>query len=370
MGCKNVCMSANNEKNSLNTNPDDGEIIPYEQNSNVEGQAENEEENPQLEIRIEFPNFIDSNAIQSVARGFLTRREIGPKVAKLQLDRKNDPANKYEHVEGNIDDFLSDELIRLEQNLSFFNIERAEHNISILERDPLKLENGNIYSGEWDKSGNIHGIGTMITREGCKIVGYFKDGQLNGKGRKIEADGCIFQGNFKDGILQGEGKVIRKDDALFEGTFKGGEVDGKGKEKWPDGVEYEGEYKNGLKHGKGKLKLNYGKYEGEFKNNKIHGKGCFIWENENIYNGDWKYNLMHGQGKFKWSDGRVYKGKWEKDTPNGEGTMKWPDGKIYSGGWSNGKYHGIGSLTFKNNKGEFQTKHGEWVDGVRTKWID
>ncbi|OMJ89223.1 hypothetical protein SteCoe_8609 [Stentor coeruleus] len=369
MGCKNVCMNAKNEeKNSIETNTND--IVLVKEDPKIVVEAGNDVTTPQPEVQIEVPDPIDPVAIQSVARGFLARKETCPKVAQLRIDRENDPANHFERVEGDIENLLSDDLIRLEEELPSFDIERAEHDISVLLRAPLKLDNGTIYSGEWDKSGNIHGIGTMITPGGSKITGFFKDGELNGQGRKIEPDGFIFQGDFKDGALQGEGKVFRKDGALFEGTFKGGEVDGKGKEEWPDGVKYEGEYKNGLKNGKGKLNLSYGIYEGVFRKNKMHGKGCFRWNNGNLYDGDWKDNLMHGQGTFKWTDGRVYEGEWKKDTRHGQGTMKWPDGKEYSGSWSDGKYHGTGSLTFKNAKGKFQTKQGEWVDGVRTKWFD
>lgn len=59
--------------------------------------------------------------------------------------------------------------------------------------NPFKLENGEIYQGQW-KNGQRHGRGTQIWPNNAVYFGYWKEGAANGFGRLIHADGDIYEG--------------------------------------------------------------------------------------------------------------------------------------------------------------------------------
>jgi hypothetical protein len=75
---------------------------------------------------------------------------------------------------------------------------------------------------------------------------------------------------------------------------------------------------------------------------------------------------MEGRGLETWADGRHYEGDFKGGKKDGEGTYYWPNGQRYIGSWRNGKQHGLGILTDTDEGGK---RHGEWVNGKRTKWI-
>ena len=308
--------------------------------------------------------------LQSALRGYLARKIIGPQLEKHRLELFCDGKVNYEKINDNVERFQAPEIASLEECLPALHIIKPKGDSSVILVSPIKLEDGTIYSGEWDRQGKMSGIGTMLSTDGAKLTGYFKNNKLNGIGRYIDPLGFAYQGEFKDGEYDGEGQFFRKSGGKFEGNFKDGIIEGNGKEEWPDGVKYEGDYKNGMKHGQGVLIFDDGVYTGQIKKNKMHGKGCLEWKNGNRYDGEWKNNMKHGFGEFKWTDGRVYEGNWSNDIKEGKGRMKWPNGREYSGNWHDGKQHGKGKITKMGKDGKIVTKLALWEEGNREEWIE
>ena len=119
----------------------------------------------------------------------------------------------------------------LESGLAPLNMEKLNDGIEVKSKPAVKLNNGSIYEGEWDKKGNQHGKGTLITEDGSKIVGIFKGGLLEGIGRMINSTGLVYEGEFKEGKLNGNGKVKGKHGGKFDGNLEDGKLHGYGVEE-------------------------------------------------------------------------------------------------------------------------------------------
>ncbi|CDW81172.1 morn repeat protein [Stylonychia lemnae] len=180
----------------------------------------------------------------------------------------------------------------------------------------LKLQNGTIYSGQFDpKTQTKEGFGIQIWPDGSKYVGQWSRGKAGGYGRFILADGDVYEGEWRDDKAHGYGIYYYADGAKYEGEWRDDKQEGIGREEWPDQSSFQGMYKDGKKHGQGK----------------------FIWADGACYDGEWQNNKMHGKGVFTWTDGRRYEGEYENDRKHGYGIFTWPDGRRYEGHWKKGK---------------------------------
>jgi hypothetical protein len=311
-------------------------------------------------------------SVQGAVRGFLTRKQLEKPLNEAKEARSwVDVEKKYELIEQPLSELQSSLIGALEGKLERLDIKRPDDGVPTVSKPAIKLEDGTIYQGEWDKQGKQHGLGTLIKDDGSKITGCFKAGLLDGLGRIIESSGLVFEGQFKDGELNGKAKIQNKSGGKFDGEMHHGKLQGKGNEEWPDGTFYQGEYENGLRHGQGELKLPDGShYVGNFCQGLMHGSGELSFKNGNKYEGMFKNNKMHGKGKFIWADGRKYQGGFKNEVKHGNGKMTWPDGKIYDGEWADGLQHGIADYTFKGKKGEIVTKKSKWESGARVEWIE
>ena len=335
-----------------------------EKNKYESGKVDGEEEAEIVQdIVVEVQT--DPVLIQSAVRGYFSRKAMNEK----RQDRNNvfHPEDHFVVIQEPLEELENSKIKEAEGKLPEFKIEVPEgDNTKVSVKPAMKLDDGSVYQGTWDEKGQMHGVGTLLTEDGAKIVGYFKGSKLEGKGRAIEPSGLVYQGDFKEGKFDGEGQFLRKNGAKFVGSLKDGKLNGEGSEEWPDGTKYVGGYLDGERHGKGKLTLKDGAfYEGEFKNSIIHGKGTYVWANKNEYKGKWRNNQMDGRGVFKWADGRSYDGEWKGDLRDGNGEMSWPDGRKYIGGWKEGKQHGKGVYHFKNKEGNPISKEGSWENGDR-----
>ena len=109
-------------------------------------------------------------------------------------------------------------------------------------RQSVEYENGAIYYGEWEKSGNRrHGRGIQVWTDGSRYEGYWIEDKANNKGKLIHSDGDIYEGEWLDDKAHGYGVYTHIDGAKYEGYWKEDKQDGKGKESWPDGASYEGD---------------------------------------------------------------------------------------------------------------------------------
>lgn len=360
MGGQNSCLSRappETVDNTLNIEKQLGKDM------HEAGKADEVEVVQEIEVNIEA----NPLPIQSALRGHFARKEIQKKRENIKKPSVFNPEEHFEVVSQDLEELEASGIKEVEGNLPDLQIVApADDDTKVLMKPAVKLTDGSVYKGSWDEKGNMHGVGTLLTEDGAKIVGYFKGNKLEGKGRSIESTGLVYQGDFKDGKFEGEGQFFRKNGANFTGGLKDGKLNGDGSEEWPDGTKYVGGYLDGERHGNGKLTLkDGGSYEGQFRNNLIHGKGRYVWANKNEYKGKWRKNQMHGRGIFKWPDGRIYDGEWKNDLRDGQGEMSWPDGKKYVGEWKNGKQHGNGAYSFKNKEGKVVERNGVWEDGIK-----
>jgi hypothetical protein len=308
-------------------------------------------------------------SIQSAARGYIDRKKIKKPLEDIKESNSwVKVEKKYQLTEIPIEEIQNEKVTSIEVKLAPLDIVKHDDGVPVQSKPPLKLEDGSVYEGEWNKLGQKHGKGTLITEDGSKSTGIFKNGDLEGPGRIIQSTGLVLEGEFKQGKLNGEGKIKGKHGETFEGNLRNGNLHGFGVETWPDGMKYEGEYNNGQREGKGKLVLGDGStYEGDFFKDKMEGQGVYTWKTGNKYTGEWKNSKMNGKGVFQWEDGRKYEGEFKDDLKNGYGKMVWPDGRYHEGTWLDGKQHGKG--TYNYSKGDkFIARKGNWENGSRVSW--
>ena len=82
------------------------------------------------------------------------------------------------------------------------------------------------------------GKGVLISPDGDRYEGHFKNDIQNGRGIYKWSDGRVHEGQFKDGKPHGKGKYIMSDGRYFEGEFKRGKKTKKREYFWGDGTEY------------------------------------------------------------------------------------------------------------------------------------
>ena len=115
------------------------------------------------------------------------------------------------------------------------------------------MDDGRLYEGTWnEQTGQIEGLGVMVSADGSILEGFFSGGHANGKARKItHADKEKYIGDWKDDKRHGNGEVSTKDGNKYTGSWENDVKHGSGVEKWHDGACYTGEFIDGLKQGTG-----------------------------------------------------------------------------------------------------------------------
>ena len=245
-------------------------LIPEFEEVDINSSIKNTVDNYNL-----FINQSKIERIQSYYRGMKFRQ----KFFKQQTQNTNESFNKSNKaIEQEYE-----EVLKTYPKLDFEN----NHNIQIAKN--VLLDNKDIYYGEYDNDRKMkEGRGILITKNGSKYYGYFKDDKKNIRGKLIHYEGDIYDGEWLDGKANGKGKYTHVDGTTYDGDWKNDKQEGYGVETWNDGSYYMGNYLNGKKDGKGLYKWSDGSsYEGDFKENTINGKGKYIWENKRIYEGDW-----------------------------------------------------------------------------------
>ncbi|KAF8821929.1 membrane occupation and recognition nexus protein MORN2 [Cardiosporidium cionae] len=236
--------------------------------------------------------------------------------------------------------------------------------VTLVERDPITLENGIVYKGQWcgDKK---HGYGKQVWPDGAHFEGQWRNGVASGDGTFVAVDGDRYVGQWENDKSNGYGEFIRHDGSWYKGNWKDDKKHGSATEVWPDGSRFEGIYVDGMKEGEGVIQwAEKSTYRGEFRNNEIDGKGRYEWADGRVYEGNWKSNKMMGFGSFTWTDGRQYIGNYVDDLKEGYGKIIWVDGRVYEGEWKGGKQHGNGIFTGHTG----QKRAGIWLEGKRVRW--
>ncbi|KAF5286911.1 hypothetical protein FQA39_LY00444 [Lamprigera yunnana] len=120
-------------------------------------------------------------------------------------------------------------------------------NVGTVKYGGHRFENGTIYVGYWNDSGQKHSMGHELYSDGSRYDGLYKDGFFNGLGILIFADGAKYEGEFLQGWFHGNGVFWRADGMRYEGEFRGGKVWGLGLTTFKDETNgfprYEGFFK-------------------------------------------------------------------------------------------------------------------------------
>ena len=286
--------------------------------------------------------------------------------------QKSDLQGKIRMQLRNIGDFLTEEEFHKEipEDYNQFMIEHpyageADTNIdNVVDLEPFKFLNGNIYWGQWNGNAEMSGEGkyyladSQVLSEGtwldgiCKrarIVlpegqydGEIEDNLFNGNGKMVYKDGRVYEGEWVQGNKEGNGSLLWPDGSKYWGEFKNDQINGEGEFLWSNGATYKGTFVNGCFNGTGTLKSQNGSsYTGNFQNGLYHGKGKFIWigenkDNKERYMGEYKYGQKDGNGKYVFPNGDIYEGEWFDNKPHGQGQYE-TEGKIYKAIWRNGQ---------------------------------
>jgi hypothetical protein len=147
-----------------------------------------------------------------------------------------------------VPDYSTSATIAAISRLGRFVLPEVMHDNSVrLRRGPVEMENGAIYTGEWNNDNQRHGVGVQVWNDGSRYEGIWKHDKACGRGRLIHADGDVYEGEWKEDKASGVGIYLHTDGARYEGMWENDKQHGEGVETWPDGARYEGSYRNGKK---------------------------------------------------------------------------------------------------------------------------
>ena len=165
-----------------------------------------------------------------------------------------------------------------------------------------------IYQGDFNASGQRHGIGKCTTPYYI-LIGMWKNDKFSGWGRESRSNGDVFEGRYENGLLNGKGIFLNSKRVKYIGDFRNTRRWGKG-ELITDKFLYQGDFYNNQLHGKGRIKFFRDgiEYKGSFNYDKIEGFGTFRWSNGDTYLGHVKNGKMDGYGIYRYSNGKEYKG--------------------------------------------------------------
>jgi hypothetical protein len=89
-----------------------------------------------------------------------------------------------------VTDFIPTEPNAVEKRLGTFVFDDPDP----LPMNPIELEDGSIYIGEWNEEGERHGRGVQFWPNGSKYEGYWQHNAANGRGRLVHSDGDVYEG--------------------------------------------------------------------------------------------------------------------------------------------------------------------------------
>ena len=71
-------------------------------------------------------------------------------------------------------------------------------------RPIYQLENGALYQGEWICGSEIkQGMGVMISKDGSRYEGFFKNDSAHGFGRLVSENGDVYEGMWFHDKIEG-----------------------------------------------------------------------------------------------------------------------------------------------------------------------
>lgn len=233
----------------------------------------------------------------------------------------------------------------------------------LIEQEPVKLSNRNLYWGCWSDKYELEGTGKLyLIEDNILVEGIWKEGKLI-YGRIMFPEGRIYEGDILDCSFNGQGKLVFPDGTIYEGAFKNGDREGRGNMVWPDGSKYWGEFRQDQLDGEGEFFWSNGLYyRGTFRNNKLNGKGELIKGKRNKYKGEFCDNRFNGKGKFIWEDDTVYVGSYQNGKKQGRGKYVIQKGLVFKGKFYDKKPHGSGELSTESTTYKGLWRNGELIE--------
>ena len=202
-----------------------------------------------------------------------------------------------------------------------------------------------MYTGERDKNGHRHGLGTYVWPDNSRYTGpWIHDVRCGDNGTLSFPNGDTLVGSFRNDRhisfctytnLRGDVYYGELNDRL--------EKHGQGKMQYINGDKYEGYWQGGLRHYKGKFTYKEGdEFIGFFRNNKMNGYGTWQYIDGGEYAGYFKNNRRHGEGTFKSAEGISFTGTYRNGRKHGKGITMYKDGTIMECEFVKGEQVGSG----------------------------
>jgi hypothetical protein len=206
-----------------------------------------------------------------------------------------------------------------------------------------------IYTGDRNEGGQMHGEGRL-----CEVSGDQYDGEWNcnlrhGRGRQVYANGDVYVGDWSGDNRHGFGELIFADGRSYKGVWYEDSWHGKGAYMKLNET-YVGDFVSGEVTGIGTrwYENNITVYHGEFKKGLRNGCGqCIDIKNDVIYDGHWIKDKRNGFGITEWRDlRRLYYGDYNDDLREGRGNYVHEYGVVDSGIFLHNMFHGAGTRNY------------------------
>lgn len=220
----------------------------------------------------------------------------------------------------------------------------------------LVTSDGERYEGMF-KNFKLEGEGRWRSRHGDKYKGSFKRGKINGKGKLTLSNGDYYIGEFKNGKFQGRGKYAFHNGDSYIGMWNAGKMNGRGVYYFKDGRQKEGEFRDGrllaeayveestperIRHhtfNEGALTTtsDLDHVEKDCTNTFCHDElGIFNYGDGTRYIGEFKNGIPDGIGRCEFINGDLYEGEWKKHAPHGKGILTFASGRKHAAIWEQG----------------------------------
>ena len=151
--------------------------------------------------------------IQSYYRGMKFRQNF----YKHQSELTNSSNKKFNKISKK----------EFEEVLSKYPRLNTTNNKNIQIADNILLDNKELYYGEYNQEKHTkEGRGILVTKNGSKYCGYFKNNKKNIKGKLIHYEGDIYEGEWLDDKANGKGKYTHIDGTTYDGEWKNDKQNG------------------------------------------------------------------------------------------------------------------------------------------------
>jgi len=228
----------------------------------------------------------------------------------------------------------------------------------------LVFEDTSSYNGHFINN-KFHGKGTLCESDGSIYVGHFKHGLRHGDGMEQYADGQVFLGEYLRGKRHGIGTLLEKEGGkvLYSGKWQDDLMDGYGVQVTTSSYD---DHADGDTATSDKDMINE-QFEGHFICGQRSGEGTLTLSNGYILEGTWLRDKPSTPSKWSitYPNNNQYTGHAILSssnsiipTPHGKGRLKYSHGDIYEGDFLNGKRHGKGLCIYVN----WDTWRGAWCN--------